>query len=187
MGEKRDRILIDSEVQVDLLWQATKYWFFCLLTIALFMFCWTILTADNLGSAAILHTLMHQFGPAAATSVLVLPLIYFDLLRVSQRFAGPIFKLRQTLQAIAAGEKVSPLQFRDDDYWHELAADFNAALAKVQADAAASRDISDDDTVVLNWSDLGEDSPLLTAPPDLIDFPALLPEGERKSLEAVAS
>lgn len=189
MNEKRERILIDSDVQVDLLWQATKYWFFCLLTISLFSFCWTVLTTTNQGSVAVFNALIFNYGPAAAASIIVLPLIYFDLLRVSHRFAGPIFKLRRALKAIAAGEKVDSVHFREDDYWHELANDFNAALAKLN-EQAAERNFAltgtaspDDDTVELEAD--REDAPLLTCPPDLIDFPPLLPEGERENAEAV--
>jgi hypothetical protein len=190
MNEKRERILIDSNVQVDLLWQATKYWFFCLLTISLFSFCWTVLTTANQGSMAVFNALLFNYGPAAAASVIVLPLIYFDLLRVSHRFAGPIFKLRRILQSIAAGEKVESVHFREDDYWHELAADFNAALEKIQEQSAepsfalTGSASPDDDTVVLDAC-RADDPPLLTCPPDLIDFPPLLPEGEREKAEAV--
>jgi hypothetical protein len=182
MNEKRQQILIDPEVQVDLLWQATKYWFFCLLTVALFIFCWSIVTSENQGAIAIFNSLCFQYGPAAAASVIMLPLIYYDLLRVSHRFAGPIFKLRRELRKIAAGEKIGPIGFREDDYWHDLASDFNAALAKLQEGQQPSAVV--EAAIAEVEPETPEETPLLTVPPDLIDLPDLRPEEPAEAVVA---
>ena len=51
------------------------------------------------------------------------------------------------LQRVANGEPLKPVSLRKDDFWHELAADFNAALARMQRDnsAAATIESSDDE------------------------------------------
>jgi hypothetical protein len=66
-------------------------------------------------------------------SVLVLPIVMMDVLRLSNRFVGPVTRLRAGMKDLAAGRPVKPLNFRNDDYWRELAVDFNEAAARVRA------------------------------------------------------
>ena len=63
-----------------------------------------------------------------------------DCLRLSNRFAGPMVRLRVAMQGLANGEPVKPVKLRDGDFWCEFAADFNRVLAREadRTDAAAS-------------------------------------------------
>lgn len=130
---RRTQLVCDDEVQGTLMWQAIQYWFFCLLTIALFMVCWAAtMTMPGQPIIAVFNELWRQFAPAMAASVIVLPLIVLDVFRQSNRFAGPIFRLRTALQQLAAGEEVRPIHLRDGDMLQELAEDFNRALERLQ-------------------------------------------------------
>jgi hypothetical protein len=51
-----------------------------------------------------------------------------DTLRLTNRFVGPIYSLRRALREAAEGNVSRPLQFRDDDFWRDVADDFNRAL-----------------------------------------------------------
>jgi hypothetical protein len=53
-----------------------------------------------------------------------------DTVKLSHRFAGPIYALRRALRDIAQGEKPRRLSFRKRDFWHGLADEYNAVLAK---------------------------------------------------------
>jgi hypothetical protein len=55
-----------------------------------------------------------------------------DVLRFSNRFVGPVFRTRMALKELAIGRPVEPLQFRDDDYWRDLARDLNAVSQQVE-------------------------------------------------------
>ena len=58
--------------------------------------------------------------------------------RMSNRFVGPVLRLRKGLREVAEGRPAQPLNFRDDDFWREMASDFNCAAAHV-ARAASER------------------------------------------------
>jgi hypothetical protein len=98
----------------------------------------------------------YWFGPAAVFSTLILlPLLIVDSLRLSNRFAGPVFRLRREMHRFVAGEPVQKLGFRDNDFWKDLADEFNAFVQKAQllaekaeqaAQAATGAPATDDET-----------------------------------------
>lgn len=132
----RKKYFVDYRVQGTLLLRIVLYWGFCLLTISVMLLCWRILT----GPARVFYThfddMWFQFGPALVASVLLLPLVLIDSLRLSNRFAGPAYRLRQSLRSLARGEHVHPIHFRDGDFWREMASDFNRIAARLQAEEA---------------------------------------------------
>jgi hypothetical protein len=65
-----------------------------------------------------------------ATLVLVAGTIAFGLY-LSNRIAGPIYRLKKHLQSHKDSNQV-PLHFRDQDYFKDLAEEVNAALMRVE-------------------------------------------------------
>ncbi len=65
------------------------------------------------------------------TLILLLPLVIFDIVRLSNRFAGPIYRLRKHLSELSQDSQTSPLNFRDDDYWQQLAEPINLLQQKL--------------------------------------------------------
>ena len=63
-----------------------------------------------------------------------LPMVVADVIRVSNRFAGPLVRLRRSMRALARGEHVEPIHFRKGDFWQEFAEEFNAVAARVQGE-----------------------------------------------------
>jgi hypothetical protein len=49
----------------------------------------------------------------------------------SHRIAGPIFKLRRTLQGLGLGEAFHPISFRKGDFFESLDQDFNVAVRRL--------------------------------------------------------
>lgn len=81
-----------------------------------------------------------QFAPVLIVSLALLPVFLLDAARLSNRFSGPILRVRRTLAAIAVGEETQPLHFRQNDFWKSLAVDFNKAFAlKNQANELHSK------------------------------------------------
>ena len=72
------------------------------------------------------------YGPAAIASFLLLPLVIMDVIRMSNRFVGPLLRLRRSMRALARGEDVEPIEFRDNDFWHDFADEFNAVNARIR-------------------------------------------------------
>ena len=62
---------------------------------------------------------------------------------MTNRFAGPMFRLKRLMQQAAAGEHVEPITFRDDDYWHEFANDFNQLIVRMESLARVNASTSD--------------------------------------------
>lgn len=131
---KRKQLFIDPKVQGALVLRAVLYWVVCLITMTLMLLCWRILT----GPARIFYThfddMWFFYGPAVITSFILLPLVVLDILRVSNRFAGPMLRLRHSMRDLARGEPVQPVKFREGDFWHDFAEEFNALAARVQTE-----------------------------------------------------
>ena len=59
------------------------------------------------------------------------PVIAYDIVRISNRFTGPVFRLRRELTRLAEGQEVQPMVFREDDYWIEMSEAFNRIREEV--------------------------------------------------------
>ena len=128
----RKHLFVDPKVQGALVLRAMLYWVTCLITVTLMLLCWRIVT----GPARVFYTHFNDmwffYGPAVIASFLLLPLVIVDVLRFSNRFTGPVLRLRRGMRALARGERTEPIEFRDSDFWHEFAEEFNAVLARFQ-------------------------------------------------------
>lgn len=129
---QRKKLFCDARVQGGLLLRTFFYWCFCLLTITLMLLCWRILTGPARMFYMHFDDMWFHFGPALIASFLLLPLVLVDVLRHSNRFVGPMVRMRRLMRAVAEGKPVSPVFFRDGDFWQEFAADFNALARRVQ-------------------------------------------------------
>jgi methyl-accepting chemotaxis protein len=86
--------------------------------------------------------LWFQFGPALIASFILLPLVIYDIISLSNRFTGPLFRLRRSMRALANGEEVKPIRFRDGDFWQGLAEEFNAVLERMQSIKESSENVA---------------------------------------------
>ena len=70
--------------------------------------------------------------PAIVASCVLLPIVLLDMMRFSNRFAGPLLRFRKSLQKLADGEDVSELHFRPTDYLKDLSSHFNAINSRLK-------------------------------------------------------
>lgn len=146
----RRRFFIDFKVQGALLVRATTSWFFCLLSVTTMLLVWGVITGPTQAFVTHLADFWQRFAPALVASILLLPLVLMDTTRMSNRFAGPIFRLRGAMKSLARGESVRPVHFREHDFWKDMAEDFNAIAAKIpsrNATVAATDQNSDQELV----------------------------------------
>lgn len=137
----RKHLFVDPKVQGALVVRVILYWVVCLITITLMLLCWRIATGPVQLFYAHFDEMLLTYGPALVASLLLLPLVAVDIIRLSNRFVGPLLRLRRSMRALARGEHVDPIEFRDADFWHEIAEEFNSLVARVQGAApAACRD-----------------------------------------------
>ena len=130
----RKQLFVDPKVQGTLVFRVIAYWVLCVVAISLMLLCWRIITGPARMPFTHLDDMWFHFGPALIASFFLLPLVIYDIVRTSNRFAGPLFRLRRTMRQLANGEHVKPIRFRGSDFWQDLAEDFNAVARRVQGD-----------------------------------------------------
>ncbi|MFO0923760.1 MAG: hypothetical protein U0905_14870 [Pirellulales bacterium] len=119
---RRKRWLIDFEVQYSLLRQIALHWSAFMLANAVAMFIWFRFFESPLGTWDETFTkFASSYFPMLIVSGALLPIFLLETIKLSNRFAGPIMRLKQTIAHAAAGEKVTPLHFRHGDFWTSLA------------------------------------------------------------------
>ena len=132
---QRKHLFVEPKVQGSLVARVVLYWIVCLSNIMLTLLCWQIIT----GPARIFY--MHfddmwfRYGPILIVSFVLLPLVIIDVIRFSNRFVGPMVRLQRSMRQLAHGEDVEPIKFRDGDFWHEFATEFNTLCIRIQASA----------------------------------------------------
>lgn len=161
-SRQRKQLFVDRKVQGALIVRAIGYWFFCLLTITLMLLCWRIVTGPARMFYMHFDDMWFHFGPALAASLILLPMVIVDLLRISNRFVGPMVRFRRMMKDLAAGKSVRPIVLRDGDFWQDYAKDFNALICHVErltAELAAARQ---NDPASLSSADEAGAEPALT-------------------------
>ncbi|MGD0518179.1 MAG: hypothetical protein ABSA26_11650 [Thermoguttaceae bacterium] len=142
----RKRLFVDPKVQGALIARVVLYWVLCLLTIALMLLFWDIITGPARVFYMHFDDMWFYYGPAAIASFLLLPLVIMDIIRMSNRFVGPLLRMRRSMRALARGEYVEPIEFRGSDFWHDFADDFNAVRARIrQLSAQNKAEIEDEE------------------------------------------
>ncbi|MGA2797372.1 MAG: hypothetical protein ABSE63_07340 [Thermoguttaceae bacterium] len=142
----RKHLFVDPKVQGVLIARVVIYWVACLITIALMLLCWDIIAGPTRMLYLHFDNMWFFYGPAAIASLLVLPLIIVDIIRVSNRFVGPLIRLRRSMRALARGEYVEPIEFRGKDFWYDFADEFNAIRARIlQLSAENEPEIEDEE------------------------------------------
>lgn len=82
------------------------------------------------------------YGPVLLVLAALIPVFVYDSIRVSHRFAGPVFRLRQVIGKLANGGTPERIEFRDGDFWKEMAADMNRVIDRLSDGKPASEEVS---------------------------------------------
>ena len=130
----RRKLFVDKDVQGTLLYRIAVYWCFSVLTICLITLCAQAITQPSrpfLEYFAFSQFFV-QYGPLVLTSLVLVPLIMFDVVAISNRFVGPLFRMRRSMRELAAGQDVEPIYFREKDFWQEVAQEFNLVVGRVE-------------------------------------------------------
>ena len=134
---RRGTQFVDQTVQGALVWRVVRYWFLSLFMVgSLTLVGWLYVypgIGKFVGQYAIMTTVMPVFVMALASAALLLPLALLDVIRFSNRIAGPMVRIRRAMQQLATEEFVDPLQFREGDFWQDFATHFNALRETVAA------------------------------------------------------
>lgn len=97
-----------------------------------FVCLWKMVTSPATGFDVQFDESLFYCGPVLVSTLVVLPLVLLDLMRVTNRFVGPLFRLRRDMRKLANGEAVAAVSFRKHDFWRETAEEFNAVIQRVR-------------------------------------------------------
>lgn len=138
--ERRRRLLADRKLQGALLVHTTLYWFYTLFSVALIALCWIVFIQKPATNSDLFGQLWTNCGPLLIGSIVILPLVLLDCLRLSNRFAGPMLRFRRAMSELANEKPAQPIHLRDGDYWLEFAQDVNRVaelLAATRTESSA--------------------------------------------------
>lgn len=122
---KRSKFLVDPQVQWAIGRRVIQHWAlfaFCLLTInATFLLLMTVNDPieDPMNAAALSQL------PVLTVLLVMLPIFVVDTVRLTNRFAGPMSRLRLAIGEMLTQPDIKPIKFRKGDFWMEMADDFN--------------------------------------------------------------
>jgi hypothetical protein len=138
-AERRKRYFVDAKVQGALLRQAIWYWLWSSALFALLIVVYRVAPAWLSGQEQGWSRLWYHIAPYLLASAALFPLIVAKANRFSNRFVGPMVRIRKTLKQLANGEIPEPIELRDKDYYRELAADINLIAVRLAHAPPAAR------------------------------------------------
>jgi hypothetical protein len=131
----RKKYVIDRKIQGAIARRVALQWImFVMLAFLVLPFWQSLLSGDPiLPGEGQLQRQMFANAPAFVILLSLLPAFVWDMLKLTNRFSGPVYRFRKSLHALGAGEAVEPIRFRKGDFWQGMADDFNAVLIRVNS------------------------------------------------------
>ncbi len=130
---KRKQNFVDSAVQGQLIRRVLGHWliFFAVLMMTV-MFFNLLLGSPEKPLADRVTEPFRQYILLAIIMFSLLPAFMLDTVRFSNRFVGPIYRLRRAMRELAETGDVEPLKFRNNDFWGGAAAEFNELAQQIR-------------------------------------------------------
>lgn len=129
---KRTRLFIDPQVQGRLLCRVVLYWCMAVVVMGTLAGVQVAIEGRQAPFAVVANRTLLAFGPALIAAMIMLPLVLFDALRFSNKFAGPMHRLRREVKRLADGDSYAPIDFRKGDFWYDLAQEFNRLADRLE-------------------------------------------------------
>ena len=130
MSNKRKKYFVDHSVQGAILLRLLIHWAVFVITAGAFLLFIELLTGVPRDAG---KNLASRHGPTLLAVLVLTPVFLRDLCRFTNRFAGPMVRLRQAMHDLAEGREVEPIHFREGAFWTELATDFNEVIQRVNS------------------------------------------------------
>lgn len=127
----RKKLFIDPAVQGALLRRLLLHWVYAMLAGTMTLLLMQVfLNGVDKPLSFHLETLWSNYGMLFVIMTCLFPAFAYDSVRLSHRFAGPVYALRSALRTLAEGGSIQEVTFRRGDYWTELASDLNRLAAR---------------------------------------------------------
>lgn len=123
---KRKKAVANPKVQYTLARRVVLHFFVFICAGAFFGVINQFLSNPFAGVKENLAAFAQQSAPFLLAVICLIPIFIRDTLTLSNRIAGPIHNMQNTIVALSEGQKdVRPLKFREGDFWDDLPAKFN--------------------------------------------------------------
>jgi hypothetical protein len=133
---RRIQNLVDREVQSSLAKRILLHWFAFMFATALGILAWTrLIEAPTEPWESVLNISLGHLTPVVITFLVMLPMFIKDSLSLSNRFAGPIVRVKRALSDFADGKSIEPVEFRHGDFWKSLAHEVNRVTNRAEKEA----------------------------------------------------
>lgn len=136
----RKKKFVDPNVQGMLIKNVVRYWAVSIAAAGgLTVIGWIFITpglSGFIGPNAFMASIVPMILVGLGAAILVLPVLLYDLVRVSHRFAGPLVRFKRHLREAADGGPMNRLNFRGEDFWPELAEAYNDLIDRVERERA---------------------------------------------------
>jgi hypothetical protein len=136
----RKKTFVDPKVQGALVRRLVLHWVTFFAVASLVAFCLQVLSNPFRPIEEHAQELWWTHGPFLLVLFFMLPVFIVDTIKLSHRFAGPIYRLRNTIRSLANGEKYQPVRFREFDFWQGLAEDFNTMVERLSGHESVGTD-----------------------------------------------
>lgn len=132
-NNRRTRALVDPEVQGGLIRKIAIHWALLFVCNSLALVIWLrLFEQPDANWSETVSQCSRRFFPFFLISMTLIPAFVWDTLKLTNRFAGPVRRLRAALADAGQGRAVAPLKFRSNDFWGEIAENFNSLAARAQ-------------------------------------------------------
>jgi hypothetical protein len=129
---QRRKIFIDRPIQLAVLLRTALYWAMCTMAQVLMVLFFGMVASSQQDFPSLHPQVTWHLQVTLLASIALLPILLWDVLKLSHRWVGPIFRLRTALRTLSRGETISPVKFRGRDFWQDLASDLNAVAAQLE-------------------------------------------------------
>jgi len=129
--KRRKKEFIDPEVQGALTRRLIVHWMLFLVAAVVLAVGLKWLDDPFVSFSTLTSSAWSTFGPLLAVLVCLAPIFIYDAIKLSNRFTGPVYRLRQATKQIAAGDMPERVEFRGADFWKDLATDFNQIIRRI--------------------------------------------------------
>ncbi|HVX63523.1 MAG TPA: hypothetical protein VHC19_23075 [Pirellulales bacterium] len=160
----RKRLFVDAEVQGRFALRAVAYWLGCMTVVMGMAMLGRLLMKPTEPFFTSGESLWACLAPLVLATVLVLPVMVYDIIVVTHRLVGPLLRLRGAMRRLANGETVEPIRFRKGDFWQEFADEFNAVAALVQSHRQAAQNSARPNSFAVNLDETAEVEATLEEP-----------------------
>lgn len=123
----RSTTVVDRTVQYGVVKKIALHWIVLFVCNSVALLLWLrLFEQPDLSWQHSFEDCVRRFLPFFLISIALIPAFVLDTLKLTNRFAGPIMRLRTEILNAAEGRPVKRLSFRTNDFWKDVADSFNS-------------------------------------------------------------